>query len=101
MYQILNNNFCGLVTTKKIGCNQIMITRKSANEKPDKAVEIEIIIYYSDKELSATAIYLKYDLSFRKQVAKSQIANWKKQLENLNEIKKITNANDTCKVRGQ
>ena len=40
-----------------------MITRNAATDKVDRAVEIGIIEYYSDKELRATAKYIEYDLS--------------------------------------
>ena len=75
MNLIFYNYFSGLVTTKSIVSNQIMITRNAATDKVDSAVEIGIIEYYSVKELRATAKYIEYYSSNRKLVAKSYIVN--------------------------
>ena len=75
MNLIFYNYFSGLVTTKSIVSNQIMITRNAATDKVDSAVEIGIIEYYSDKELRVTAKYIEYYLSYRKLIAKSYIVN--------------------------
>ena len=80
MNLIFYNYFSGLVTTKSIMGNQIMITRNAANDKVNSAVEMGIIEYCSDKELRATAKYIEYYLSYRKLIAKSYIVNQKKQL---------------------
>ena len=60
MNLIFYNYFSGLVTTKSIMGNQIMITRNAATDKVNSAIEIGIIEYCSDKELRATAKYIGY-----------------------------------------
>ena len=75
MNLIFYNYFSGLLMTKSIVSNQIMITRNAATDKVDSAVEIRIIEYYSDKELGATPKYIEYYLSYRKLIAKSYIVN--------------------------
>ena len=75
MNLIFYNYFSGLVTTKSIMGNQIMITRNAATDKVNSAIEIGIIEDCSDKELRATAKYIEYYLSYRKLIAKSYIVN--------------------------
>ena len=75
MNLIFYNYFSGLVTTKSIVSNQIMITRNAATDKNDNAVEIGITEYYSDNELRATARYIEYYFSYRKLIAESYFVN--------------------------
>ena len=99
MNLIFYNYFGGLVTTKSIVSNQVMITRKAASDMVDSAVEIGIIEYYSDKEFRATAKYIEYYLSYTRLVAKSYIPKLTKLLTQLNAISNVPNARETFKIR--
>ena len=99
MNLIFYNYFGGLVTTKSIVSNQIMITRKAASDMVDRAIEIGIIEYYSDKEFRATDKYIEYYLSYTRLVAKSYIPKLTKLLTQLNAINNVPNAKETFKIR--
>ena len=99
MNLIFYNYFGGLVTTKSIVSNQIMITRKAASDMVDSAIEIGIIEYYSDKEFRATDKYIEYYLSYTRLVAKSYIPKLTKLLTQLNAINNVPSAKETFKIR--
>ena len=99
MNLIFYNYFNGLVTTKSIVSNQIMITRKAASDMVDSAIELGIIEYYSDKEFRATNRYKEYFLCYTRLVAKTYIPKLTKLLTQLNAINNVPEAKETFKIR--
>ena len=99
MNLIFYNYFEGLVTTKSIVSNQIMITRKAASDMVDSAIEVGIIEYYTAREFRATDRYIEYYLSYTRLVAKSYIPKLTKLLTQLNAINNVPNAKETFKIR--
>jgi hypothetical protein len=100
MNLIFYNYFSGLVTTKSIVSNQIMITRKAASDMVASAIKLGIVEYYSDKEFRATERYIEYYLKYTKLVAKTYIPKLTKLLTQLHAINNVPNAQETFKIRG-
>jgi hypothetical protein len=99
MNLIFYNYFNGLVTTKSIVSNQIMITRKAASDMVDSAIELGIIEYYSDKEFRSTNRYIEYFLCYTRLVAKTYIPKLTKLLTQLNAINNVPEAKENFKIR--
>ena len=97
---IFYNYFSGLVTTKSIVSNQIMITRKAASDMVESAKTLGIIEYYSNKEFRATERYIDYYLKYTRLVAKTYIPKLTKLLTQLYAINNVPNAKETFKIRG-
>ena len=100
MNLIFYNYFSGLVTTKSIVSNQIMITRKAASDMVESAKTLGIIEYYSNKEFRATERYIDYYLKYTRLVAKTYIPKLTKLLTQLYAINNVPNAKETFKIRG-
>ena len=99
MNLIFYNYFSGLVTTKSIVSNQIMITRKAASDMVDSAIELGIIEYYSEKEFRATDRYIEYFLSYTRLVAKTYIPKLTKLVTQLHAINNVPDAKEKFKIR--
>ena len=100
MNLIFYNYFSGLVTTKSIVSNQIMITRKAASDMVDSAIELGIIEYYSEKEFRATNKYIEYFLRYTRLVAKTYIPKLTKLVTQLHAINNVPDAKEKFKIRG-
>ena len=100
MNLIFYNYFSGLVTTKSIVSNQIMITRKAASDMVDSAIELGIIEYYSEKEFRATDKYIEYFLSYTRLVAKTYIPKLTKLLTQLQAINNVRDAKEKFNISG-
>ncbi len=100
MNLIFYNYFSGLVTTKSIVSNQIMITRKAANDMVESAIKLGIVEYYSLKEFRATERYIEYYLKYTRLVAKTYIPKLTKLLTQLHAINNVPDAKETFKIRG-
>ena len=99
MNLIFYNFFSGLVTTKSIVSNQIMITRKAASDMVDSALDLKIIEYYTDKEFRATDRYIEYYLTYTRLVAKTYIPKLTKLLMQLHTINNVPEAKESFKIR--